>query len=408
MSAGDDGNTTGWPGTLGWSAYLACSWTWCIGMFLPVLLVRDYGIWGFVVFAVPNVLGAGAMGWVLRHRGASEAIVERHWPAIAWFSRVTIAFQCVFLCWLIVSVVGPQSTGRSGYAYAAVFAPAVVAMFCMLWATSSGRSMRLVRTASIVLLLGSAMAAVVLLMDPEPASLYVPMAADMFGLAWFAPVCMFGFLACPYLDITLHRARQSAPGAGGTAAFTIGFGVLFLAMMLFTLGYASRVLESRPWFAFVLAGPAGVAILIHIMAQLSFTIGVHGRELKRLPDRAYARRATNTAIVAVSLVLVFTLEATHAGLSYGEILYRCFMSFYGLVFPAYVWLVMIPTGDGHSGLGGENGRRKLFIWAFTVGVAATMFWMGFIERSEVWLAPGLAIVLCARFVLPGRTRVRGG
>lgn len=54
-----------WWSVLGWAAYLACSWTWCIGMFLPVLLVRDYGVWGFVVFAVPNVVGAGAMGWVL-------------------------------------------------------------------------------------------------------------------------------------------------------------------------------------------------------------------------------------------------------------------------------------------------------------------------------------------------------
>ena len=27
--------------TIGWGAYLACSWTWCIGMFLPVLLIRD-------------------------------------------------------------------------------------------------------------------------------------------------------------------------------------------------------------------------------------------------------------------------------------------------------------------------------------------------------------------------------
>ena len=40
-----------------WAFFLACSWTWCVGMFLPVLLVRNWGIWGWVVFAVPNVIG---------------------------------------------------------------------------------------------------------------------------------------------------------------------------------------------------------------------------------------------------------------------------------------------------------------------------------------------------------------
>src|SRR6266404_3216610 len=52
---------------LGWAVFLAVSWTWCIGMFLPVLLVRDYGLWGWIVFAVPNMIGAAAMGWVM-HR----------------------------------------------------------------------------------------------------------------------------------------------------------------------------------------------------------------------------------------------------------------------------------------------------------------------------------------------------
>ena len=50
---------------LGWAAYLACSWTWCIGMFLPVLLVRELGTLGFVIFAVPNVVGAAMMGTIL-------------------------------------------------------------------------------------------------------------------------------------------------------------------------------------------------------------------------------------------------------------------------------------------------------------------------------------------------------
>ena len=63
---------------IGWAAYLACSWTWCIGMFLPVLLYRDFGLRGFILFAVPNVLGAAAMGWVLRTPASSSRLVSRH------------------------------------------------------------------------------------------------------------------------------------------------------------------------------------------------------------------------------------------------------------------------------------------------------------------------------------------
>ena len=44
-------------GPIGWAAFLASSWTWCIGMFLPVLMIRDYGGWGWAVFALPNILG---------------------------------------------------------------------------------------------------------------------------------------------------------------------------------------------------------------------------------------------------------------------------------------------------------------------------------------------------------------
>ena len=30
-------------------------------------------------------------------------------------------------------------------------------------------------------------------------------------------------------------------------------------------------------------------------------------------------------------------------------IYRLFMAFYGLVFPAYVWLCMLPTREGETG-----------------------------------------------------------
>jgi hypothetical protein len=90
----------------------------------------------------------------------------------------------------------------------------------------------------------------------------------------------------------------------------------------------------------------------------------------------------------------------------GEVGYRVFMSFYGLLFPAYVWLCMIPsraagTGELHSGIDGPIGRRKLFVLLITVAIAAPMYWLGFIERQEVWLLPGLGVVLLSRAAVPG-------
>ncbi|MEO0631212.1 MAG: hypothetical protein AAFY46_10885, partial [Planctomycetota bacterium] len=63
---------------LGWAAFLGVSWTWCIGMYLPILMVRDLGLAGYLVFAIPNVVGAAAMGWVLRSPASSLALTTRH------------------------------------------------------------------------------------------------------------------------------------------------------------------------------------------------------------------------------------------------------------------------------------------------------------------------------------------
>src|SRR4051812_34962605 len=81
---------------LGWAIYLAMSWTWCIGMFLPVLLVRDYGVWGWVVFVVPNVVGAAAMGWIISDDEHSHLVVTSHRLAAVAFSFITSSFQVFF------------------------------------------------------------------------------------------------------------------------------------------------------------------------------------------------------------------------------------------------------------------------------------------------------------------------
>src|SRR5882762_7153602 len=91
-----------------WAFFLACSWTWCIGMFMPVLLVRNWGIWAWVVFAVPNVLGAAAMGFVIRSRQSSEDILINHRTAIGTFSLITIAFHLYFVYWFVAQrLMGP-------------------------------------------------------------------------------------------------------------------------------------------------------------------------------------------------------------------------------------------------------------------------------------------------------------
>src|SRR4051794_17500932 len=84
-----------------WSIYLGMSWTWCIGMFLPVLLIRDYGVRAWWIFAIPNVVGAALMGWVLKNAKSSRRLLENHLHAATLFSLVTIAFHVFFFFWVV-------------------------------------------------------------------------------------------------------------------------------------------------------------------------------------------------------------------------------------------------------------------------------------------------------------------
>ena len=42
------------PTALAWACFLGCSWTWVIGMFFPIMLLRDYGVAGWLVFLTPS------------------------------------------------------------------------------------------------------------------------------------------------------------------------------------------------------------------------------------------------------------------------------------------------------------------------------------------------------------------
>ncbi len=379
-------------------------------MFLPVLLVRDYGIWGFVVFAVPNIIGAAAMGWVLR-QGASERLVRDHSWACDAFSVVTIAFQLFFALWFLpeMEIVDEFPHGGWGLILGLALLPICLILGRKLFAPQHARKVAVVVwVVSIGLFAGLfALGAFTLWQTP---AVRTHAFIDNPDVLFLSPVCVFGFALCPYLDLTFHLARHSNRPSQSRSVFTIGFGVMFLAMILITL-------FATPLYWSTLGTPLRIAsssiehdptrleflLFIHLLLQLTLTICVH---LERLSRSADSRRPTRVALFTLCCVSIaagaLLNRSTHeTWLTVGETIYRLFMSFYGLVFPAYVWLCMIPTRDGHSGITGPRGRLKLITLALATLLAAPCYWLGFIERQEIWLVPGLAVVLLARLVVRG-------
>jgi hypothetical protein len=409
-SAGTGVDRSFWQ-VLGWAVYLGVSWTWCIGMFLPVLLMRDYGVWGFVAFAVPNVIGAAAMGWVLHRDGMSERLVERHRPAMIAFSAVTVAFHGFVLFSITLS-----SDRFAALAAASGTMQGVPLKTALMWATAAvvaGLAGVLIvmgrcrDRASQVLACGVfvlSLIAVGVWWSGEGQQVGLVDGLDPMGAAWFLAPSLLGFALCPYLDLTFHRARMMLGPAQARTAFSLGFGVFFFAMILFTLGYATTLLRpvdvmtTGMWVALIAVG-------VHFAAQLIATVQMHFREVDRQPKSEQRRAVLPLSFAAGVLLAVIApqvvgLSAAHPS----ELMYRSFMVFYGLAFPAYVWIVMIPRrGDSRewSGIFGPDwaaGRRRRLVLAGVIGVALPMYWMGFMEGREPWLAAGVGVVLLGRLL----------
>ncbi|HEV2293741.1 MAG TPA: hypothetical protein VGR35_07785 [Tepidisphaeraceae bacterium] len=376
--------------TLGWAAFLGASWTWCIGMFLPVLLVRDYGFWAFVVFAAPNVIGAAAMAWVLRDADASARVMSRHLPAVVAFSLVTVAFHLFFLFCVVMPLVGSWF----------ILAIALLAVLVVLLLAQHLRGGWLI--AAAVALAGSVVIFGALGLR---GALAVPAQQGQLSsvaLLWLLPVSIFGFALCPYLDITFHRARQATSPADGRLAFGVGFGVFFLAMILLTLFYAQLLITRRAGSASAIGIPeASMAVwlvAVHMAVQAGFTIAAHvryaGRRLGEIGLEAGTVLILACIMLLVGALIVSARVTDYRGLAGSEMAYRLFMAFYGLVFPAYVWICMVPTRTSEL-----TPARALLTYIGATIIAAPMFWMGFIERRMVWLLPGMAVVLLAGFVV---------
>jgi hypothetical protein len=379
--------------TLCWAVYLGCSWTWCIGMFLPVILVSEYGNAAWFVFAIPNVIGAAAMGWTLARPGASEKIVGQHRTACVAFSAVTLAFHLFFLFWL---------SSPSVYFIPVIAKPlAIAAVAGGLLFGFIGR-----RRIGLDFLLAGAVMLVSLVVFSRG------LAHPVFGVAHpvelantprallgLVPVCILGFGLCPYLDITFHRARQQTSPGAGKVAFGLGFGVVFLSMIVLTLMYAGDFADSN---LDQRLGSFGAALLVtwvatHLAAQCGFTIAAHLRALPRFerPDIWVWAGAVAILVPAVFTAIQRGWLVHHGWPSVsldGLFSYRLFMGFYGLVFPAYAWICMVPIRGNSPG----PTRRNVMVFALAVVIAGPMFWLGFIFEWMLWLIPAVAVVILAR------------
>lgn len=380
-------------------------------MFLPIILLRDMGVWSWLAFAIPNVVGAAMMGPVLAARGHSQALTHAHAPAMRLFSVVTLAFQVYFLAWMLLDL--PREVRLWML---------VIVFVVIVLSGRHGKGTRWSRGAVVLTYLASAALGAFYVSQiglPTLPATVGPMARD---LAFLAPVCLLGFALCPYLDLSFHAVRQRTPGREGTLAFIIGFGVFFLSMILLTLVYAPSVLAApnvspaaAGWlpgasFSRPLAG-AGWAILAHVTIQASITAAIH-QGFARLPDAAptpsgepvqatpTGRRlmASMSVLGPVSVILAPAVAMLalpgYAGLSMHELIYRCFLAFYGLLAPAYAWTCMMPSWSAPA----APRTKHLRALAIAIIVAMPFYWLGFIEREYVALAAGVLAVLASRLV----------
>ena len=330
-------------------------------MYLPFLLLGQYGWMGFLAFAVPNVLGCAAFGYVLRREDAA-ALRQRLGGWTRAFTLVTIAFQCWFagamLPWPVAIAVIPgglllgSQLGSRGWLTAAVAAAVVtVACFTTAFTTPIMQFMQFMQIMQFTQL-------------PWQGTLPEE------GLFFLAPAIALGFLACPYLDLTFHRALEESPSKHSFAIFGAAFACTLLGI-------------ATIWNPQSLSVPVSMGLVVLWSVQMAFTIGAHARE-SWFPLNA-AFRTKRTALLALCFVAlgagwIMRLPAEGSLGSLDEA-YTRWLVFYGLVFPFFLLFRLrgVPTS-----------------WSW-LAIAASLpcYELGFIRHETIWLILplGLLVVL---------------
>lgn len=365
-----------------WGVFCACSWTWCIGMYLPRIMLERHGWAGFLVFMIPNVLGCAALGYVLRTRERADAIITRHRRWAMAFSAVTIAYHAYFAVFLAVELLPEDGASTTGPGLAAGLVLGLGAVGWLLsrlgdrgWLVLSGITWSL---SLLVLLVLSTQGSRL----PE-----IPAVRDGLELATIAPVTVLGFLLCPYLDLTFLRAHRAS---AGTHAFGV-FGLAFAIMLVLTcvLWFADRPVLG-PW------------ALVHLGIQGAFTVGAHLRELAaHCRGPAAVRAGWMLGPFAVGLAFALAAAAGAGPAVIGEDSYMRFLAFYGLLFPAAV-LVLVATPVALA-----DPRRHAVTVLLACGLLAPLMEAGFIGRVPGATLP-VAAAAAAFAIIRWRLRRAGG
>jgi len=368
----------------GWAVYLAMSWTWCIGMYLPVLIMRELGFGGVITFAVPNIVGAMAMGWALRDERQSRRIIGENRSAFIWYSLITIVFHAFFAAWIIRQIAGPQAGA------------ALAGGFLLFWIILHWRRGGEFLAASLALVVSAGLMAWGFWRHELPYIAHPVQGASLSPInnLWLAPAWTLGFVCCPWLDLTFHTARRAMGRWEARAAFSAGFGIVFSAVLLLTVAYSGWLVVGfdrmrYPQLAIVLGG--------YLIVQSCFTVALHAQQIARTREKTSMGRFlafSALLVIAVMLGMLSDARFTYNGMPLGELIYRAFLGFYGLIFPAYVWMCMVRP------------RRSLASVVGVVLIAAPCYWLAFANEQMYFAVLGVAVVLSAK-CFPGPQATAG-
>jgi hypothetical protein len=360
---------------------LATSWTWCIGMFAPIVIGQLMGWPGILAFAIPNILGCALFGY-LRSAERSREETRDHAAMMAFFSAATIAYQVFFAGWLWGPVLGEnfRMTPGEGTALAsgATFGAAV-----LLAAIPRGVLWMLAALAYPLSLLTFAFLPWSFIFGGESrgiafSSLALEGAWAPMDLALVLPTIVFGFALSPNLDLTFHRARQEVPAGARPTNFAV-FGVTFASMLVLTVCYLA-------------AGPGALnnpAVRSHMAIQLALTSALHLSELRLVRIAPNARLVLGLGAGFVGLLAALLVPNRDT--------YLRFLGLYGLLFPAYAFLALRLVG-----------RPRPIHWIAllaSLAVVTPLLDQSFTDEPTLWTPLAVIVPVGAVLLVTRRRRV---